>query len=174
MQRVFGAMDLMQLTVQGPLQPGVTPDERSAPAVHIGHVIDGLDGRFGLHDLRRQQRSILSLDRYPTMERQVEYALPGFQCERYLAVDARQIEPLGHDEVKVALGGDQKFLRSRPRHRNDAFSVGPDRSVTKRPGFGHGGRRRRCSRGGRGDNGPIIVPLTKAADDVWTLPAERN
>ena len=77
------------------------------------------------------------------------------------------------DEIKVTLSGDQEIPPvTTPASGSGTITVGEDKSVSGKvtisgmtPLVAH------IHEAPAGNNGPIVIPLTKTSDTVWVIPA---
>jgi len=77
------------------------------------------------------------------------------------------------DEVKVALSGDQEIPPvTTSASGTGTITVGADKSVSGNVTIsGMSVTVAHVHEAAAGKNGPIIIPLTNASDNVWTVPA---
>ena len=77
------------------------------------------------------------------------------------------------DEVKVALSGDQEIPPvTTAAYGTGTITVGADKSVSGNVTIsGMSVTVAHVHEAAAGKNGPIIFPLTKTSDNVWTVPA---
>ena len=75
--------------------------------------------------------------------------------------------------LKVSLSGDQEVPRvSTSASANGTITVSPNKSVSGsitvsgiQPTAAH------IHEGAQGENGPVVIPLTKSSDNTWSVPA---
>ena len=81
--------------------------------------------------------------------------------------------PALSQEVKVTLGGDQEIPPvTTPASGSGTFIVGADKSVSGTVTVsGMSVTVAHVHEAAAGKNGPIIFPLTRSSDTVWTVPA---
>ena len=77
------------------------------------------------------------------------------------------------DEVKVTLSGDQEIPPvTTPASGTGTITVGAEKSVSGNVTIsGMSVTVAHVHEAAAGKNGPIIIPLTKTSDNVWTVPA---
>jgi len=77
------------------------------------------------------------------------------------------------DEIKVALSGDQEIPPvTTSASGTGSITVGADKSVSGNVTIsGMSVTVAHVHEAAAGKNGPIIIPLTNASDNVWTVPA---
>ena len=76
-------------------------------------------------------------------------------------------------QVKVTLGGDQEVPPVKTSASGSGtITVNPDKSVSGSvTTMGIAGMAAHIHDGAAGKNGPVIVPLTKSGDNMWSVPA---